>query len=349
MSDADGVSLLDESRHELTGGFHPLLLWRDRQRILAQPEIAAQPRPPLANAPLRFALALSLTPMLLVAWLVSFAVGLLPGERPERFGLEYRSDAVIEALAPHLPGVDRARLDALAHSMRRRAMAPEAARLAAEAQSLIFFRTMMPAAERQAELETWAGKLRASSVPRSQQDVLLAQMLDAAHDMRRGDQVFGEITRSVSEGGPLMQFLSVVSMLASAWLFGQMLRGDARYPNAARSDGFYLYYSTSRVFWFLPAQALAYGLVSYGSATGSAALMYWGQGVMMTIALASVAYLLAGSRRMASALAGGQTPRGGAWSIGWRMVVAMSVSSLLMMFAFAIVGAVVGFASAAWG
>lgn len=74
MNDGGEPSLLAAGREELTGGFHPLLLWRDRKRILAQPEIAAQPRPALANSPMRFALALSLTPLLVVGWLTSVAV-----------------------------------------------------------------------------------------------------------------------------------------------------------------------------------------------------------------------------------------------------------------------------------
>lgn len=347
MNEAREPSLLVAGREELTGGFHPLRLWRDRQRILAQPEIAAQPRPPLANAPMRFALALSLTPMLVIAWLTSMAVGLLPGDRPERGGIEYRNETVIAALAPQLPGLDHAQLDALRRSVPRSSRPPESKALIDEAAAVAFFRPMMEPAQRRAELQSWALRVRASPLPRAQQDVAFAHILDSAYDMQRGDALMGGLSRNLSEGGPLMQVLTLVSLIFSAWLFGQMLRGDARFDRAGRSEAFYLYYTTSRVFWFLPAQALAYGLVSYASATADAGLMRSGQTLLMSIAGASVIYLLAGSRTMARALGGdGEVPPRGAWAIAWRMLVAMGVSSVVILLLFALFGVLVGVLSA---
>ena len=348
MNDVGEPSLLAAGREELTGGFHPLLLWRDRQRILARPEIAAQPRPPLANAPMRFALALGLTPLLVVGWLTSVVVGLLPGERTERGGIEYRSETVIAALQPQLPGLSHEQLDTLRRSVPRSERLPEATTLADEAAGVAFFQPLLEPAQRRAELEAWAGRVRASSLPRAQQDMVFARILDSAHDMRRGDALMGALSRNVAEGGPLMQFLTLLSLIFGAWLFGQMLRGDARFPRADRGDSFYLYFTTSRLFWFVPAQAVAYGLVSYASASGNLGVMRSAQFLLMSVAAASMLYLVAGSRTMARALGGtGDVQPGGAWAICWRMLVAMAVASVVILFVCALVGIIVGIFSAA--
>lgn len=346
MKDGSEVSLLAAGSDELTGGFHPLRLWRDRRRILAEPAVAARPRPPLANAPMRFALALGLTPVLVVAWLASMAVALLPGERPERGGLEFRSEAVIRVLEPAL-GLDPAGVAALAGTIKRRQLVPEARTLGKEADGLVFFQPALDNTERGARLAAWLARLRASAVPREQQDILLAKLLDSAYDMRRGDRLFGEISRSVSEGGPMLQFMTLSSLITSAWLFGQMLRGDARFVHAERGDRFYLYYTTSRMFWFVPAQTLAYGVVSFGSASGNAALMQGGQLALFAVGGASLLWLLAGSRQMARALA--DAPHAAmrdAWSVAWRMVVAMTVSMIVMSMVFGLIGAAIGLGAA---
>ena len=346
MDEAEGASLLRQGHEELSGGFHPLRLWRDRRRILAEPEIAARPRPPLANGPLRFALALGLTPLLVVAWLTAALVELLPGERPAAVGMAFRSAAVIAALEPQFPLSTPADIDSLSRSMRRRELSPEAQALAREAMPLAYFRPALSLEERRAQLEAWAGRVRASGASRLQQDVLIAQFLDSAYAMRRGDKVMAQIQRNISEGGPLMQVLTVLSLISSAWLFGQMVRGDARFVHAPRSDAFYLYYTTSRVFWFLPAQTLAYGVVSYGSAADDAALMQAGQVALLTLGVLSFVWLMAGSAPMARALAGGPAGRGATWAVAWRMVVASAVSAFLLMTAMALVGMVVGVVAA---
>jgi hypothetical protein len=350
MDEGKSGSLLADGRDEFTGGFHPLLLWRDRQRILARPDITVQPHPPLANAPLRFALTLSLTPLLVIAWLASSMVSLLPGERSERGGIEYPSATVIEALQSQLPQLGPAQLDELRRSVPRSARAPEASAFAQEASRIAFFQPSLEPAERRAELRAWAQRVRASSLPRVQQDAVLAEILDSAHDLRRIDSLLGGVSRNLSEGGPLMQFLSIVSLISSTWLFGQMVRGDARFPAAARGEALYLYYTTSRLFWFVPAQALAYGMVSYASASDDAALLRSAQVLSMTVGVASLLYVLAGSREMARALGGGtEAPRGGAWAIGWRMLVAMTVTTIVLGFCFFVLGIVVGFVRAMLG
>jgi hypothetical protein len=347
MNDGGGRSLLADGREELIGGFHPLLLWRDRQRILADPAIAAEPRPPLANAPMRFALSLGLTPLLLVAWLVSVVVGLLPGTTVTRGGFEFRSETVIEALTPQLPGASHAQLNELRRSLR---LSPEARAFATEAASLAFIEPTLAPEERRAALEAWAQRVRASALPRTVQDVVFAHLLDTAHDLRPADELMGSFMRNLAEGGPLMQFLTIASLILSSWLFGQMVRGDARFGRAARSEAFYLYYTTSRLFWFLPAQALAYGLVSYASASGDGGVMRSAQIVSLAVSVATLLYVLAGSRQMARALAGsGVLPPRGGWSIGWRMLVAWGVSTFLVLLGFLLVGAVMGFTAAAMG
>lgn len=326
-------SLLAEGRDEMTDGFNPLLLWRDRRRILAQPEIAAAPRPPLANSPLRYALALSLTPLLLVAWLTSLLVDLTPRALIEPGPIEARSAVTIEVLGAELPGLDREQTKVLARSIRRKDMVPEAQPLAESARQILSWEPFMPAAERRAAMRDWVARVRASPLTAPHQDVLIAQLLHVAHVTRPADRLNGNLLRSIAEGGTVMQVLSVVSLLLGAWLFGQTLRSDARFQHAARADRFYLYYTTSRIFWFLPAQTLAYGIGSYASATADVAMFDSASRLSMLISLASVLYLLAGAGIMARALAGSPPapPPHAAWSIGWRLVVSMLTSLLVVM------------------
>lgn len=346
MQDAHGTSLLDQGREEFSGGFRPLLLWRDRRRILADPVVAARPRPPLANGPLRFALALGLTPLLIVAWLTSALVGLLP-DAPQESRLESRSAAIIEALQPQFPLSTPADVDSLSRAIARRRLSPEARELGREAFPLAFFQPLLPHAERRAALEAWAGRVRASGLPRLQQDVVIARVLDSAYATQRGDRFMAEVQRNVAEGGPLMQFLAAMSLIASAWLFGQTVRGDVRFTHAERADSFYLYYTTSRVFWFLPAQTLTYGVLSFASASGNAGLMQTAQAAMMILGAASFVYLMAGAAPMARALADGQpASRGATWAVAWRMFAASMVSTFLVFTAMGLMGVVVGFVSA---
>lgn len=255
---------------------------------------------------------------------------------------------MIAALQPQLPGLGPAELEALRRSVPRDARLPAAKTLADEAALIAFFQPTLEPAQRRAELEAWADRVRASPLPRAQQDAVFARILDSAHDMRRGDQLIGAMSRNVSEGGPLMQFLTIVSLIFSAWLFGQMLRGDARFPRADRGDAFYLYYTTSRMFWFVPAQTVGYGLVSYASASGDVGMMRSVHLLLMSITAASVVYLLAGSHTMARALGGtGAVPPGGTWAIGWRMLAAMAVALVVIVVAFGLFGVVVGIVSAA--
>ena len=64
---------------------------------------------------------------------------------------------------------------------------------------------------------------------------------------------------------------------------------------------------------------------------------------MMLLSAASLVYLLAGAPQMARALAAGQAPRGGAWAIAWRMLVALGVASIAILMLFGVTGAVAGF------
>src|SRR5687768_12597246 len=142
-------SLLDAGRDELSSGFNPLQLWRDRQRILADPEIAAQPRPPLANAPLRYALALSLTPLLVVAWLTSSLAGWMPRNDAGLGMIEARSAVTIEVLGEQLPGLDVEQVKVLARSIRARDMVAEAAVLRRDAKdTLVWNLHLLPDARR---------------------------------------------------------------------------------------------------------------------------------------------------------------------------------------------------------
>ena len=348
MDEGKRESLLLESRDEVTGGFNPLLLWRDRQRILADPEIAARPRPPLANAPLRFALALTLTPLLLVAWLSSLLVGWDPGSEAPLGPIEARSAVTIEVLAAELPGLGTEKeVEVLARSIRPRDMVPEAGTLRNEALQSLLMQMPISADERRRRMQDWAEQVRASSLTAPHQDVLIAQVLHLAHRVRPGDRISAAVMRNVVEGGPVMQAISVLGLLLGAWLFGQTLRHDARFQHAARADRFYLYYTTTRMFWFLPAQALAYGISSYASASGDADMFVSAQTLSLLVSLASFVYLLVGSGTMARALAGkGQPlPRLAAWSIGWRLTASMGAALLALMLAGIVIVAILGIAA----
>lgn len=53
---------------------------------------------------------------------------------------------------------------------------------------------------------------------------------------------------------------------------------------------------------------------------------------------------------MARALAGDDAPpRDGAWAVGWRVLVAIGVATLLVMFAFALLASAISLGSAALG
>jgi hypothetical protein len=208
---------------------------------------------------------------------------------------------------------------------------------------VLFLQPMATSDQRRAALQSWVARLRASTLPLPQQQALVARFLHVAYAMRRGDGFSIGIARNVSEGGPLLQVLTVVSLVLGSWLFAQTLRGDARFPNAARADAFYLYYSSSRLFWFIPAQTLAYGAISFASASGDEALLQGGRFVMVLLSAASLAYLLLGAPQMARALAAGDAARGAAWSVAWRVLVSLVVASLTLMMLFAVIGAVAGF------
>jgi hypothetical protein len=343
-------SLLGAGRDELSGGFHPLRLWRDRCRILAEPAIAARPHPPLSNAPLRFALSLSLTPILVIGWLVSQTVELLPTLAREAPRLETRSLVAIEALEAELPGLDRAALEALAKQPPSSAdMPPPYAELRAQAKDLVMADAGQAPAARRAALGEWIRSVRSSTLTAGQQQILLARQLRFAQAMRRGDLALQRLQRNLSEGGPVMQITALLATLLSAWLFRQALQGDARFPHAQRADRFYLWYSTSRIFWFIPAQTLSYGLGAYASATGHDALLRLSQSLTMAIGLGSLAWLLAGSPAMARALAdSASVPPGGAWAVGWRMLATYAVAMLVVMLVLVPCVVGIGIAAALW-
>jgi hypothetical protein len=330
MDEGKRESLLLESRDEMTGGFNPLQLWRDRQRILADPEIAARPRPALANAPVRYALALTLTPLLLVAWLSSLLVGWTPGEQGKMGPVEARSAVTIEVLAAELPELDAAQVKALAFSVR---LGAEARALLKAAADNLIWQPVQEAAQRRETMIDWVARVRRSSLRADEQRVLIAQVLHVAQRILPADRVSAAGLRNVSEGGPLMQLISVFGLLLSAWIFGQTLRHDPRFQHAARAERFYLYYTSTRIFWFLPAQALAYGLASYASAAGDATMFVSAQSFSLAISAAIGLYLLAGARAMARALAGAHMPlpRHAGWTIGWRMTVATAVATAMML------------------
>jgi hypothetical protein len=333
MDESKRESLLLEGSDEMTGGFNPLLLWRDRQRILAEPEIAARPRPPLSNAPVRYALALTLTPLLLVAWLSSLLVDGYPGRESAYGPIDARFGVTIEVLSRELPGLSTEAVKVLARSIRPRDMVAEAGILRADATRALLWQPMMAPEARQRRMHDWVARVRASRLTLPHQDVLIAQVLHPAQTLQPADRINAALMRSVAEGGPVMQAISVLSLLLAAWLFGQTLRHDARFRHAARADRFYLYYSTTRMFWFLPAQTLAYGVVSYASAAGDAQMFLSAQTVSLLISLASFVYLLAGSRTMAQALAGADRPLppAVAWAIGWRVAAAMAAAMWVVM------------------
>jgi hypothetical protein len=342
MSEASHSSLLHETGNELTGGFNPLLLWRDRQRILAQPALAARPRPPLGNGPLRFALALGFTPVVVFGWLMSAAVDWLP-ERSAALDDASRSAFmhVLQAEMPHLSAHD---VDRLAAANPPERLPPPSMRLVLDGKTAVFMQPMLTPEGRAERARAWLAKVRAAPLPRQHQDAVIAKVLDTAYDVRRGDAIAGALSRNLQEGGPAAQLLGLLSVVLGAWLFGKTLQGDARFAHAERAGQFYLYYGTSRLFWFLPALTVCYGVGAFASASGDERLMLLSQAVSIAISLGSFIYLLGGSAAMARALAGDQPPaRGATWSIGWRLTAALAGASVVLGVLLGIVGMVIGF------
>lgn len=340
-------SLIAAGRDELTGGFHPLRLWRDRRRVLAEPVVAARPNPPLANAPLRFSLALHLTPILLISWLVGLIVDLTPNRPPALSQLEVRSVTLIEAIEPELGGLSREAVFAL--GKRRQDAAPDELKpLQARLRELVVTPPTESYAERRARVDAWVRDVRASSLPEDAQRQLLANGLSMGYRLRNADVVLGRVQRNAAEGGPVLQVSMLLAALLGAWLFRQTLQGDARFVHAARADRFYLYYSTSRMFWFIPLQTLAYGVGAYGSALGRNDLLHAGQVGSTLVGAAAMVWVLLGSRQMARALSEDpQASLSAAWAVGWRQLAAMVGSFVLLAAVAAVLAVVVAIAAAA--
>jgi hypothetical protein len=346
MSDpGPDLNLVQEYRREYVGGFHPLQLWRDRRAILANPEIAVRAHPPLANAPVRFALSFGLVPILAIGWCMSQLVEVLYPERERSGVVEQVAEPVRQVLREALADLDDAQLAALAKSVPRTQLDPAAAPLWKEAREAATAPASINqdmSATRRDAARAWLDAVRASPLDPGQQRVLIAKAHEMSRQTSRLNRFVNDFTRSVAEGGPVMQAIGAAGMLLGAWLFGQTVRGDPRFPLAVRADRFYLYYGTSLLFWFLPATAVAYGVGSFASAAGNTELYRLNQGVMIAIAATSMVYLLAHSGRIARVLAGGELARGMAFAVAWRLLAALFAAQVCLMVVGMILGVIGG-------
>ena len=344
-SDSD-PSLLREYQREFSNKFAPLQLWSDRRRILADPAIAAQSPSPLANSPVRFALSLQLVPILFIGWLVSALVGLVVSD-------EQRVDAYAGKLAPAIalleehmghpadePLAETARQAGVQH------MHPQAKALWFDLVKIVALRATGDDATVRDSAADWLQRLEASEVSREHRDVLKAKALRYLRSQRDGGKFQDTVMRSLTQGGVLMQVTGVFSLLFSAWLLGQMLRGDARFVLAQRADRFYLYYSTSLIFWLLLAKLAFFGVGSFAYAAGKPALFNLSQAAQLATALVTMIWLLWHSGVMARVLCDAQVaPKGAAFSVAWRIVVASVVSVIVMTVVGGVVGLAAGIAS----
>lgn len=348
MENPSDPSLLHEYRSEFAGRFHPLLLWNDRRRILADPAIAAQTPSPLANSPVRFALSLQLLPILFIGWLVGTLAGLIePGDG--RVGVYAGKLApAIELLEERLGPMPDAQLNDMARQAGVQQMHPQADPLWMDlVRSMSLRHAGGDLAQVRDVMTDWLRRLDVSDVSEEHRTVLTAKALRFVRQLQKNEKFLDKIMRSITEGGVLMQVMGVFSLLFCAWLLGQMLRGDARFPLATRADRFYLYYSTSHVFWFLLAKLLCFGIASFAYAAGNASLFSHMQTAQLLVGLGMAGWLISRSGEMARVLSDAQpAPKGAALAIGWRIVVAMTVSMVVMLVIALVIGMTAGMAMA---
>ncbi len=346
MAEPSDPSLLQEYRSEFAGRFHPLRLWNDRRRILADPAIAAQPQPALANSPVRFALSLQLLPILFIGWLVGALTGLVEPD-DERAGVYAGKLApAIALLEERIGPVPDAQLKDMARQAGVQHMHPQAESLWMELVRGMVFRNAAGDLTQVGDVTaSWLHRLDTSDIADEHRAVLAAKALRFVRGLQANEKLHDKVIRSVTEGGVLIQVMGVFSLLFCAWLLGQMLRGDARFPLAARADRFYLYYSTSHIFWFLLVKLLCFGVGSFAYAAGNAGLFTSMQTAQLLVGLGIAAWLLSRSGEMARVLCGAEpAPKGAAFAIGWRIVAAMTTSMIAIVVIALVVGFVAGIA-----
>lgn len=345
-SDSD-PSLLQEYRREFSRSFAPLQLWNDRRRILADPATAAQAPSPLANSPVRFALSLQLFPILFIGWLISALVGMAVSDEQRRDAYAGKLAPAIALLEERLGHPADEPLKDMARQIRVQHMHPQASALWFDLLKIVSLRTLGQHAPVRDAVADWLQRLDASEVSDEHRGVLMAKTLRYLRSQSEGEKFQDTLVRSITEGGVLMQVVGVFSLLFSAWLLGQMLRGDPRFVLAQRADRFYLYYSTSLIFWFLLAKVTSFGVGSFAYAAGKPALFNVSQIAQSVIALGAMAWLLSHSGAMARVLCDAQVaPKGAAYSVAWRIVVASVVSIVVMLVVGAVLGLAAGIASA---
>ena len=336
-------SLLQEYRSEFTQRFRALQLWNDRRRILAEPAVAAQVSPPLANSPVRFALSLQLVPVLFIGWLVSALVGLVVSDDERVDAYASKLNPAIELLDERLGHRSKQEVDDLAREAGVQHMHPQANALWMELVKAIAFHATNDSTRVRDGVAAWLQHLEASPLSAEHRLVLEAKALRFIRGQGESEKFRDTIMRSVTEGGVAMQLISVFSLLFSAWLLGQTLRGDPRFVLAARADRFYLYYSTSLVFWFLVAKVLCFGVTSFAYASGKPALFVGSQSVQMLVGLAAAVWLVSRSGEMARVLCDANpAPKGATFAIAWRIVVTMLVSLIVVLAICLFIGLAIG-------
>lgn len=344
MEKPSDPSLLQEYRSEFAGRFNPLRLWNDRRRILADPAIAAQPQPPLANSPVRFALSLQLLPILFIGWLVGMVSGLIAPDGERANALSGKLIPAIELLEGRLGAMPDAELAEMAGKTSVKDMPAQADGLWMHMVRRMSFRhSMSEPAEVRDVMDDWLQRVQTSDLSEEHRAILEAKALRFLHRLQKNEKYHDKVMRSITEGGVLMQVIGVFTLLFGAWLLGQMLRGDARFSLAARADRFYLYYSTSQVFWLLMVKLLCFGVGSFAYAAGNVRLFSGAQMAQFVVAGITVLWLISRSGEMARVLCNADpAPKGAAFSIAWRMVVAMLVSTIVIVLVAVIVGIALG-------
>jgi hypothetical protein len=340
MGEQSASGLVREYRREFGSGFRPLRLWRDRRRILAEPALAAQSAPPLSNAPVRFALSLQLIPILTIGWAVSAVVGVLVPDEARQG--ESASGPIIEVLAARLPGLDDARLDRLGAAASADRLPPGARELAAEARRQLVRSgsplLLHPAPDdNRAFARAWLRKVDSAALEDGQRRALIARIVLEAKVDARKSRMLQELVRSANEGGPVLQVVGAFNLLLSAWMFAWLFQRDGRFAAAVHADRFFLYYTSSLLFWFLPLGALLYGANSYASAIGNTSMVLRINLAMQIVGIGQLAWLLWHAPEVARAL-GAEEPSPSRLVLitGWRLLLAYVLSTLALMAAVAL-------------
>lgn len=350
MTDPSTTSAALADYHATFGNsYNPRRLWRDRRAILAQPRIATETRPPLSLSPLRFALTLAVVPMLAIGWATAQLASVLYPDGRAPSAVETNARAIEQPLIVFLADADADQIHAWS-KIKRDVLPPDAARLYDQGKQSLGPTSAAadPTLVTQA-ISGFVSELQRSTLAPEQQRVVAAKLLRRVQARRHADAVLNAFMHSILEGGAAMQVIAAFTILLSAWTFRRLVRRDPRFPLGERADRLYLYYSTSRLFWLTMASIGSYGVISFASASGDAALLEQANTVSQWLALAALLYLLLFSRSLVRALRDDDAlPRGSTWSIAWRLIAAQVLAMLALIVVAFVLGILLSIAAMMW-